>query len=375
MQTIWILGATGQGGRTIARELVAGGADVVLVGRDRSRLTTVAESLGGTVRTQMAPGLPELVTLMGAEKPAVVVNTIGPFSVTTMALARASMAAGSHYVDLANELEPVRALLDLDADARSQGVTLVTGAGFGVLATETLVIGLRGDRPAAESARVAALPAVDGMGSAVLASVIDAVAHGGRRYRDGHLVRTRLGADHARIPLPDLPARDALAVPTGELEAAHRASGAGDVLAYSGEVPSGRMVRALLPAVSALLAVRPIRAGLQRFVSRMRLSPPVKSGDVSWAYARLQWPDGTHREAWLRTGEGYDFTAKVAAHTAARISNGAAKAGAFTPGALFGTDLARDAGAEIITTENLGGTTHYLVSPRGTTPADPARRS
>jgi short subunit dehydrogenase-like uncharacterized protein len=243
--------------------------------------------------------------------------------------------------------------LDLDADARSHGVTLVTGAGFGVLATETLVIELRSDRPAVERARVAALPAVDEMGSAVLASVIDAVAYGGRRYRDGHLVRTRLGADHARIPLPDLPARDALAVPTGELEAAHRASGAGTVLAYSGEVPSGRMTRALLPAVSALLAVRPIRAVLQRFVSRMRLRPPVKSGEVSWAYARLDWPDGTHREAWLRTGEGYGFTAKVAAHTAARISNGAAKAGAFTPGALFGTDLARDAGAEIITPDGV----------------------
>jgi hypothetical protein len=85
----------------------------------------------------------------------------------------------------------------------------------------------------------------------------------------------------------------------------------------------------------------------------MRLSPPVKSGEVSWAYARLEWAGGAHREAWLRTGEGYGFTAKVAAHTAARISNGAAKAGAFTPGALFGTDLAREAGAEIITPDGV----------------------
>jgi short subunit dehydrogenase-like uncharacterized protein len=354
MPTIWILGASGKGGRTIARELVAiGGVDVVLVGRDHDRLSAVAESLGGTVRTQVAGGLTELVSLIGAEKPAVVVNTIGPFSATAMPLARASMAAGTHYVDLANELEPVRELLDLDADARRHGVTLVTGAGFGVLATETLVIGVRGDRPAAESARVAALPAVDGMGSAVLASVIEAVAYGGRRYREGQLVRTRLGADHARIPLPDLPACDALAVPTGELEAARRASGAGAVLAYSSEVPSGRMVRALLPAVSIFLAVRPIRALLQRLVSRMRLSPPVKSGEVSWAYARLEWADGTHREAWLRTGEGYGFTAKVAAHTAVRISNGAAQPGAFTPGALFGTELARDAGAQIITPDGV----------------------
>jgi short subunit dehydrogenase-like uncharacterized protein len=252
-------------------------------------------------------------------------------------------------VDLANELEPVRALLDLDLEARSRGVTLVTGAGFGVLATEALVVELRSGRPAAACATVAAMPAVEDMGSAVLASVIDAVAYGGRCYRDGLLVRARLGADHEWIPLPDSPGCHAIAVPTGELEAARRASGAGDVVAFSSEVPSGRMVRAVLPTLSALLAARPIRAGAQKLVSLMRLSPPVKPGNVSWAYARLGWPDGTHREAWLRTGEGYGFTAKVAAHTTARISDGRAAVGAFTPGALFGADLARGAGAEIIT--------------------------
>jgi short subunit dehydrogenase-like uncharacterized protein len=347
-KTIWLLGATGKGGRAISRELVLGGANVVLVGRDHDRLAEAAGSLGGSVLTRVASGLTEFVGLIAAEKPTVVVNTVGPFTATSTPLARASLTAGSHYVDLANELEPVRDLLDLDGQARSRGVTLVTGAGFGVLATEALVIELRGDRPAAGRASVAALPAVDELGSAVLASAIDAIAYGGRRYQNGHLVRTRLGADHARIPLPDLPGRDALAVPTGELEAAHRASGAADVLAYSSEVPNGPVVRAILPMMSALLRTRPITAATQRLVSRMRLKPPAKSGDVSWAYARLEWPDGAHREAWLRTGEGYRFTAKVAAHTANRLTEGSAEAGAFTPGALFGAELARQAGAEIV---------------------------
>jgi short subunit dehydrogenase-like uncharacterized protein len=349
MPTIWILGATGKGGRAIASELIVNDADVVLIGRDHDRLATVAASLGGHNRTILSPGPAELIALIAAEKPTVVVNTIGPFGETSAPLARACLAAGSHYVDLANELPPVQALLNMDADAKREGVTLVTGAGFGVLATEALVIELVSGRPAAARATVAALPAVDGLGSAVLSSVIDAVAYGGRRYRDGHLLRTRLGAEHAWIPLPDLPAIQCLAVPTGELEAAHRASGADDVIAFSSEVPSGRTVRAVLPVLSALLAARPIRAGAQRLVNRARLTPPAKPGDISWAYARLEWPDGTHREAWLRTGEGYGFTARVAAHTATRISEGQGVPGAFTPGALFGADLARDAGARIIT--------------------------
>lgn len=349
MQTIWVLGATGKGGRAIASELIGGDADVVLVGRDHDRLTAVAASLGGQSRTLLAGGPTELAALIAAEKPTVVVNTIGPFGETTAPLARACVTAGSHYVDLANELPPVQALLKMDADARSAGVTLVTGAGFGVLATEALVTELVSGQPAAARATVAAMPAVDGLGSAVLSSVIDAVAYGGRRYREGHLVRTRLGAEHAWIPLPDLPAIRALAVPTGELGAAQRASGAGDVVAFSSEVPSGRAVRATLPVLSALLAARPIRAGVQRLVNRARLTPPTTPGEVSWAYARLEWSDGAHREAWLRTGEGYSFTARVAAYTAARLSSGQGGPGAFTPGALFGADLAREAGAQIIT--------------------------
>jgi short subunit dehydrogenase-like uncharacterized protein len=351
MPTIWILGATGKGGRAIASELIGGDAEVVLLGRDRDRLAAVAASLGGQNPTILSSGPAELVALIAAERPTVVVNTIGPFGETSTPLARACLAAGSHYVDLANELAPVQALLNMDGDAKNRGVTLVTGAGFGVLATEALVIELRSGRPAAAHATVAAMPTVDGLGSAVLASVIDAVAYGGRRYRDGQLVRTRLGAEHARIPLPDLPAIHGLAVPTGELEAARRASGADNVVAYSSEVPSGRTVRAVLPMLSALLAAPPIRAGAQRLVRRLRLTPPVKSGDISWAYARLEWSDGTHREAWLRTGEGYSFTARVAAHTATRISGGQVDPGAFTPGALFAADLARSAGAQIITTD------------------------
>jgi short subunit dehydrogenase-like uncharacterized protein len=162
-------------------------------------------------------------------------------------------------------------------------------------------------------------------------------------------MRRRLGADHERIPLPDAQPRGALAVPTGELEAARRASDADDVIAYSSEIPSGRAVRAVMPAVSALLAVRWVRATAQRLIGRMRLTPPVTAGDTSWAYARLEWADGTRREAWLRTGDGYAFTARVAALVAGQLGEASTAPGAFTPGALFGADLARQAGGEIIT--------------------------
>ena len=165
MTAIWVFGATGLSGRGVAREMVDRGADVVLVGRDQNKLASVSLSVGGSVRTRVVSGLAEFITLLHVEKPGVVVNAVGPYSATSLPLARASLAAGVHYLDQANELQPVRQLLELDGEARRHGVTLVTGAGFGVLATEALVIELRsGHRPPAR-AMVAAVPAVRELGA------------------------------------------------------------------------------------------------------------------------------------------------------------------------------------------------------------------
>ncbi|BBZ52365.1 hypothetical protein MHEI_40820 [Mycobacterium heidelbergense] len=65
--------------------------------------------------------------MIAAGKPSVVVNTICPFGETSAPPARAVAAAGSHYVDLTNELPPVRAVLNLDAEAPRAHVTLDTG--------------------------------------------------------------------------------------------------------------------------------------------------------------------------------------------------------------------------------------------------------
>ena len=47
---------------------------------------------------------------------------------------------GTHYVDVANEPAAVSGVLDLHEQAVAANRTLVAGAGFGVLATESVVL-------------------------------------------------------------------------------------------------------------------------------------------------------------------------------------------------------------------------------------------
>ncbi|MEU6096712.1 hypothetical protein [Streptomyces sp. NPDC047079] len=349
---VWILGATGRSGRAIAARLAAGPLPPVLVGRDPERLRELAGTLGGTPRTVPAGSVDAVVAQLARHAPTVVVNTIGPFTETAAQIARAC-PPGTHYVDLANELTAVAGLLGLRDEAIAAGRCLVTGAGFGVLATESVVLKLCENRPPATRVRVDALPMTESaggfVGSGLAASIVESLALGGRRYEHGRLVRARLGADAERFALPDGSTAHTLGVPTGELEAAHRAGGAPFVVAASGALPSGWAVRAVLP-VAALLLSRPV---LRRTAERRLARVPSRGrgGEFSWARARMWWADGRTREGWLRTGAAMEFTAAVGAEVASRLARGEGRPGTHTPGSLFGPELAVKAGGTFLLDE------------------------
>jgi len=347
---VWILGASGRIGRTVATTLAARGLRPVLVGRDRARLDELAGSVGGAARVVVAGSLDAMVAELSRARPAVVVNTIGPFAETAPAIVRAC-PPGTHYVDVANELDAITGLLGLHEEARASGRCLVTGAGFGLLATESVVLALCADRPPAARVRVDALPLIIGtepLGPTVAATVVDAMAAGGRRYAEGKLVRAGVGGDSERLTAPDGTTVVTGAVPLGDLEAARRASRAPFAVAASSEAPAGPLARVLMTALSKVAAWRPLRGVLRRQLARLRLPAPPPSRAFSWGHARVQWADGSVREGWLRAPEGMAFTCTVMSEVAARLANGGSRPGAYTPGALFGPGLAEAAGGTLL---------------------------
>ena len=289
-------------------------------------------------------------------RPALVINTIGPFTQTTVPLARACLPH-SHYLDLANDVISVSALLDLHAEAVAAGCTLVTGAGFGVLTTESVVMKLCQDRPTPDRVRTDALSSVaieaGVFGEALAATIIDGLPYGGRSYKNGRLVQNRVGSSPTTITLPDGPRVTSGSVPFGELVAAQRASGASNVLAASSEIPTGPAVRVILPFAMALSHIKPLRTFAKRRLARVKFSARKRPREYSWGHAFVHWSDGTNQEGWLRTGDGTDFTSAVAAEVAERLLQGEGRPGAYTPGALFGPELAEAAGGEFLLAPSL----------------------
>ncbi|MER5428638.1 saccharopine dehydrogenase NADP-binding domain-containing protein [Streptomyces sp. NPDC002588] len=349
---IWILGATGRIGRAAAARLAARGADLVLVGRNGESLRKVAADAGcpeaGTLVTDSVEQMAAEIT---RRRPAVVVNTIGGYAGTATLLARACMPGG-HYADLAADLSAVPRLLALHQEAADAGSTLVTGAGFGVLATEALVVTLCEGRPTPETVRVDALASVateaGTTGTAFAATIVDVITSGGRRYRNGRLVKTRLGADVRSHTLPDGQTAKSAGAPSAELLAAQSASGAPNVTVTSGLAPTSPLVRAVLPLFAALLSVPPMRRLAVRQMARAPIKAAPRPRTHSWGHAVVTWPDGDQREAWLRADDGMDYTADIITETAVRLADGRAPHGAFTPAAAFGPGLATATGGAFI---------------------------
>jgi saccharopine dehydrogenase-like NADP-dependent oxidoreductase len=123
-----VLGGYGYFGASIAKALAgAGDFDVVVAGRDEARAAAMARSLGaGHARLDATDArLADRLAETGAR---LVINTAGPFQRRDHGVARACIAAGAHYVDLADSREFVRSVTALDQQARAADVLVVSGA-------------------------------------------------------------------------------------------------------------------------------------------------------------------------------------------------------------------------------------------------------
>src|SRR5262245_2269036 len=94
---IWVLGATGRVGRETVERLQKAGVEVVVTGRSRERLAQVSPDARAETGS-----LDEVCARLATEAPAVVINTVGPFTVTGPQVARAC-PPGTHYVDVGDE--------------------------------------------------------------------------------------------------------------------------------------------------------------------------------------------------------------------------------------------------------------------------------
>ena len=132
MTRVLVIGAAGVFGSRLAEGLLRHGFEVTAAGRSLDRAQAVASRLraafpGATVEAvalDTAAVTPEALRATGAT---IVADAAGPFQGAGPTTARAAIAAGLHYVDLADGRDFVAAFPMLDDAARDAGVVALTG--------------------------------------------------------------------------------------------------------------------------------------------------------------------------------------------------------------------------------------------------------
>jgi Saccharopine dehydrogenase NADP binding domain len=129
---VLVLGGYGAFGGLAAERLARmPGIEVVVAGRSEEKARAFAARLAPRAAAQVCGrrlDAGEIDAILGAGRPAVLIDATGPYRQQDYRVARACVAAGVHYMDLADARGFVTGIAVLDADARRAGVLVVSGA-------------------------------------------------------------------------------------------------------------------------------------------------------------------------------------------------------------------------------------------------------
>jgi saccharopine dehydrogenase-like NADP-dependent oxidoreductase len=182
---VLLIGATGVFGARIAARLAHDARfELTVAGRTQASLERLRDELGDpSVRTQAldveGSGFGELLRSLES---ALVIHAAGPFQTQDYRVAKACLACGSDYVDLADGREFVAGIHVLDDEARAKGCLLVSGASTVPALSSAVVDHLR-------------------IGMIALTSIDHAISPGNRTPRGDATVAAILGYCGRRMPV------------------------------------------------------------------------------------------------------------------------------------------------------------------------------
>ncbi len=150
---VLLYGATGFSGRLLTRCLQEQGIDVVLAGRNAARLADMARRWNLEFR---AFSLDDPARIEAAlDTVHVVLHAAGPFQRTALPMIAACIRTRTHYLDLAGEWPVFQQAMDQGDRAAGNGVMLMPGIGFSIVASDCLLAMARARFPEAVALRLA----------------------------------------------------------------------------------------------------------------------------------------------------------------------------------------------------------------------------
>lgn len=124
---VLLLGGYGTFGSRIAERSAARGFEVLVAGRSREKAEAICAGRRNMVPLAVDRDV-DLAKAIAQHRPFAVVDAAGPFQGANYDVARAAIAGGSHYLDIADSTAFVTGIGAMDGEARAKGVAAISGA-------------------------------------------------------------------------------------------------------------------------------------------------------------------------------------------------------------------------------------------------------
>jgi short subunit dehydrogenase-like uncharacterized protein len=341
---IAVYGATGYTGRLVARELRRRDLDLMLCGRDASKLRTLAGELGDPdVR---AAGVNDRDALRHAFGDcAAVINCAGPFTLHGEPVVRAAVETGTHYVDTTGEQPFMKLVADrYDEPARAAEVAVVPAMGFDYVPGDLLCRLVARDHEPVDELRLAYAVSDFGASRGMVKSTLEIARGGDVVWEDGAWKPAGPGPMRSSVVFPEPFGRQVAAkYPCGEIVTVPRHTRVRTIVArvaVSTMAPVGPLAR-LLPGVMAGMAPAlrtPVRSALHAALGALPEGPDEKTRRAArfLIVAEAIGADGRSGRGAVRGSDVYGLTAVTAVHGASLLAeSGCDRSGVLSPASAF----------------------------------------
>lgn len=334
--TSWLIyGAYGYTAELIIEEAVRRGHQPIIAGRDEEKVLAIAEKYALHYRVfdlSHKQKVRQAIRDVG-----LVLNCAGPFVETATLMRAACLDEAVHYLDITGEIDVLEDSYACHEQARKQGVVVISGVGFDVVATDVVAVLLKEALPSATRLELA-FAGEGGVSPGTAKTLLRMLPQKGKIRQNGDIVNVPLGFAGKTMRFSDQ-ARYCVSIPWGDISTAFHSTSIANIVVYTAmDQSQQRWLKRINPFIG-VLAWPPLQRYLNRYITRKITGPDQMTRQSAMMQVMGIAQDDVYSvEGRLRTPEGYSFTVLTALYTVESILAHKIMPGAYTPSQALDID-------------------------------------
>lgn len=336
-----IYGSYGYTGNLIAKRASEEGLDVLLSGRDESKLQVQAERLNLPYQKAALGSEPEMDSVLSQAE--VLLNCAGPFVHTWKPAAEACLRNSCHYLDITGEIPVFESLKKWSDRFEEKGIMAIPGSGFDVVPTDCTAAYLHSLMPDATRLELAFKGLGGGVSRGTAKTMVENLGSGGAIRKNG-LIKNVPGAYKVRSITFIDKEEAAVSIPWGDVSTAHFSTGIDNIVVYIAMPEKVIKKMKWLNYINLFVSMGFVKRYLKSRIDKQPPGPDAEQREQgrSVIWGEVENAAGEKKFAILQTSEGYRLTAEISIEIAKRVLNSDFKTGYQTPSSAYGYELIFD---------------------------------